>query len=102
MGDILLTQDVCLPALITVTRDLNQPRLPSFKLRRAVADRPVVVMRSEDLPSASRTYYGLAGSATRVERIFPPDRTEVREIWEGEPEELAARLAGLLREVVAK
>ena len=102
LGDTLLIQDVCLPALITVTKDLNQPRLPSFRLRRAMADKPVVLMRAEDLPSASKTYYGLAGSATRVERIFPPDRTEVREIWEGEPEELASRLADLLREVVGK
>ncbi|HHY44258.1 MAG TPA: electron transfer flavoprotein subunit beta/FixA family protein [Firmicutes bacterium] len=102
LGDTLLIQDVCLPALITVTKDLNQPRLPSFKLRKAVADKPVSVMRAEDLPASPKPYYGLAGSATRVEKIFPPERTVVREIWEGEPDELASRLAVLLREVVGK
>lgn len=102
LGDVLVTQEVSLPALITVTKDTNQPRLPSFRLRKAVSDRPVEIMRAGDMPTSSETYYGLAGSATRVERIFPPERTVVREIWEGEPRELAARLAAVLREVAVR
>lgn len=102
LGERLLTQEMSLPCLITVTQALNQPRLPSFKRRREVGDKPVEIKRAADLPPAEVSYYGLAGSATRVERIFPPRREEVREMWEGEPREMAHRLAELLKEVAGK
>lgn len=103
LGDRYLSQEVCLPCLITVTRDLNQPRLPSFRKRKETKDKVVDVIKVADLlplcPS-ERQYFGLVGSPTRVERIFPPKRERVRETWCGEPDELAERLQALLKEVL--
>ena len=103
LGDRYLSQEVTLPCLITVTRDLNQPRLPSFRKRRETKDRTVDLVKAVDLPelpSTEQPYLGLSGSPTRVEKIFPPKRERVREMWEGPPAELADRLAALLKEVL--
>jgi electron transfer flavoprotein beta subunit len=100
LGDRLLTQSVSLPCLVTVTQAVNQPRLPSLRKKKEVGGRPVLLKKAIDLPPAERTYYGLAGSATRVEKIFPPKREETREVWDGEPRELALRLARLLEEAI--
>jgi electron transfer flavoprotein beta subunit len=35
--------------------------------------------------------YGLTGSPTQVERIFPPDENLDKEIWVGSGEELAEK-----------
>ncbi|MGE5579117.1 MAG: electron transfer flavoprotein subunit beta/FixA family protein [Bacillota bacterium] len=99
LGDRYQSQEVALPCLITVTRDLNQPRLPSFQKRKETAGRTVDLLKAADLPPADEQYLGLLGSPTRVERIFPPVRKRVREMWEGAPEELAEKLAALLKEV---
>lgn len=109
LGDRYLTQELRFPCLITVTKDLNQPRLPSFRARKETAGRPVVILKPADLPplggsdrlhGSGERYHGLAGSPTRVERIFPPKVDRVKEKWEGPPSELAARLAVLLKEVL--
>jgi len=99
LGDRYQAQEVELPCLITVTRDLNQPRLPSFRKRKETADRTVELLKAADLPPSDEQYLGLSGSPTRVEKIFPPKRERVREMWEGTPEELAEKLAALLKEV---
>ena len=103
LGDRCLSQEVMLPCLITVTRDLNQPRLPSFRKRKETKDRTVELVKAADLPElppAQQPYLGLSGSPTRVEKIFPPKRERVREMWEGTTAELADRLAALLKEML--
>ncbi|MFO7941194.1 MAG: electron transfer flavoprotein subunit beta/FixA family protein [Bacillota bacterium] len=91
-----------LPALLTVTREVNQPRLPSFRLRLETADRPVEVWdRAEltrDEAPGSQGHFGLDGSPTWVERIFPPPANPERETWRGESRELAGRLLAKLEE----
>jgi electron transfer flavoprotein beta subunit len=101
LGDRHLTQEISFPCLITVTGDLNQPRLPSFRARKETAGRTVDVMGPGDLPPSDEQHYGLNGSPTRVTRVFPPKRERVREMWEGPADELAGHLAALLKEVLA-
>lgn len=102
LGERWLTQEVAFPCLVTVTRDLNQPRLPSFRRRKDTAGKPVSLVKADDLPPSGERHLGLAGSPTRVERIFPPKRERVQEMWEGDPKEIAARLAALIGEATAK
>jgi len=101
LGERLLTQEVALPCLITVTRDLNQPRLPSFRKRKETASRAVALVDAGSLPAEGERHYGLAGSPTRVEKVFPPKSERVQETWEGPPAELAARLGALLKRVLS-
>ena len=42
--------------------------------------------------------YGLKGSPTQVERIFPPDENTDKEIWEGDGEDLADKMFEKLKE----
>ena len=84
------------PCLVTVEQDIFMPRLPSLKTAREVADREIRILSLDDLPDRDEEHYGLAGSPTRVERIFPPENDTVRETWDGE--NVAERLIRRLRE----
>jgi electron transfer flavoprotein beta subunit len=50
-----------------------------------------------DLPETDPMRYGLDGSPTKVERIFPPEQASERRMHEGCTQELAEVTAGLLR-----
>ena len=98
MSDAVETVEVELPCLITVTRDINRPRLPSYKQRLATKDRAVIVWTAADL-GGEQAYFGLDGSPTQVEKIFPPASNQVRETWEGDASQLAKRLQSKLKEL---
>jgi electron transfer flavoprotein beta subunit len=86
-----------LPALLSVVKEINEPRLPSLrgKLRAKGAEIPIwgvdeLGVKKEDV--------GLDGSPTKVLRIFTPPAREKGEIWEGDPDEAADRLFNKLRD----
>ncbi|MFZ5769737.1 MAG: electron transfer flavoprotein subunit beta/FixA family protein [Bacillota bacterium] len=89
------TVEMSLPGLVTVVKDINQPRIPSLKgimkARRAAIPvwTPADVGISEDL-------LGLRGSPTTVEKIFVPQVERRGEIIEGSPEEVAEALLSRL------
>jgi len=80
------------PCLITVEKDIMQPRLPSFRKKLQTADRPVNMMSLDDFADRDEKKYGLSGSATRVERIFPPQSNTRRVMWEDEPHKLVDKI----------
>ena len=51
-----------------------------------------------DLEDRDENHYGLSGSPTQVERIFPPEKREYREIFDGIPGELADKMYHVLKE----
>ena len=82
-----------LPAVITVNKDINQPRYPDFKgvIRSRGAEIPV--WDACVLEGADSAQCGLDGSPTKVVRVFtPPSREEAAEIIEAESIEAAAAL----------
>ncbi len=85
--------EVKLPAVLTVVKDINQPRLPSF---RGVmkAKRFKVKVWTADYVGADRRFIGLDGSPTRVKKMFaPPQKHRGGVKWSGDPVELAEKLA---------
>ncbi len=86
------------PCLITVEKGINQPRLPSYRRKLATAGRPIQMISCRDLPDQDELRYGLNGSPTQVERIFPPEVRSEQVLWEGEAAELTVKLWQLLRE----
>ncbi len=89
------TVRVNLPAVLTVLKDLNVPRLPS--LVRAMHARRCEVSRwTSQALEAEDDQWGLAGSPTRVVRVFTPPPRGKAIIWDGEPEKSARRLASAL------
>ena len=87
-----------LPALIAVDETIAEPRLPSYKLKLATADRKIRVLSLADFSDRDESHYGQSGSPTRVVRIFPPEHDTVRERWEGTGRETAQRLADFLEQ----
>lgn len=81
------TSEIPYPCLITVDKDMCVPRLPSYLLKKATADRPVRIMSFADMPDQDLSRYGLVGSPTAVERMFAPPETEKQVYLEGNAEE---------------
>ncbi|MBR5010633.1 MAG: electron transfer flavoprotein subunit beta/FixA family protein [Clostridia bacterium] len=84
LQDVTETVHIPFPCLITVEKDIYVPRLPSLKTARQVKDRPVTVLGLDAFPDTDESHYGLSGSATQVERIFPPENNVTHEVWSGD------------------
>ena len=60
-----------------------------------MANRPVHIVGLDSFLDRDASHYGLAGSPTQVERIFPPENSVERELWT--QKDAAERLHGLLK-----
>jgi electron transfer flavoprotein beta subunit len=89
--------ETALPALITVVKEINEPRVPSFKAKLKAKKADIPVWSIDDL-GLNAADVGLSGSFTQVVKVFPPPARGKSEIWTGTPEELAARLWQRLKE----
>ena len=85
-----------LPALLTVVRELNEPRLPSFRASLRAKTQTVAVWGARDL-DVDPERIGISGSPTRVSRIFVPQYDRQGQFLAGEPEEQAKALLTALR-----
>lgn len=86
------------PCLITVDKDTCVPRLPSYILKKATAERPIRILSFADMPDQDLSRYGLIGSPTAVERMFAPPEKEKQVYLEGTAGEKADRMFAILRE----
>lgn len=84
------------PCLLTIDKDTCVPRLPSYLLKKATADRPVRILSFEDMPDQDLSRYGLIGSPTSVEKMFAPEESEKQVYLEGTAKEKADKLVALL------
>lgn len=87
------------PCLITVDKGIFQPRLPSFKLKQITRDREISFYNLKDFEDKNEKHYGLSGSPTQVQRIFPPQNDKEHETWKDNGEELAKTLAAKLAQL---
>ena len=90
--------NIKLPALIAVDESIAEPRLPSYKLKLATADREIKILSLKDFADTDENHYGQAGSPTRVVRVFPPEHNTIQERWEGCGKDNAKRLADFLEQ----
>jgi electron transfer flavoprotein beta subunit len=97
LQDVIETVWMPFPCLVTVEQDIHMPRLPSLKTAREVKNRPVTLLGLDDFPDNDANHYGLSGSPTQVERIFPPENEVEQEIWKGN--DSAQKLYGTLRKL---
>ncbi|MBP2655817.1 MAG: electron transfer flavoprotein subunit beta [Firmicutes bacterium] len=99
MPNTIELAEIKFPCLLTVEKDIYQPRLPSYKKKLETKDREVKVLSFKDFEDQNEKRYGLNGSPTQVERIFPPAVNTDKEIWNGSGAELAERLTAKLKEL---
>lgn len=86
------------PCLLAVDKDIFMPRLPSYVKMRATKNKEIKVIGFSDLKVQDEKKYGLNGSPTQVQRIFPPESNIKREMWNDSEEELADKLFKKLKE----
>lgn len=85
-----------LPCLITVVKEINEPRLPSLKGKMKAKKIDMVKWSAEDIGCDSKNI-GLEGSPTRVIKIFTPPPRKSGQILQGELDEVVEKLADLLK-----
>ena len=88
-----------LPALISVVKEINEPRLESLKGKMRAKKYEPAVWGVADLPGLDADRLGLKGSPTRVKKTFTPQRQYRGEMIEGDVPRAAAALAGKIREM---
>jgi len=87
-----------LPVLLTVVKELNEPRMPS--IRGVLASRRAKIRKIgfSDI-EAQEECIGLRGSPTKVKNIFAPERRQDRMMINGTPEEQVERLIEEMRKI---
>ena len=95
----IVKMKIKMPCVISVDADINTPRLPSFKVQKQVDDSKIQFLSFADFEDQNVNNYGLAGSATQVERIFPPEKLQEKCSIQGTPTEQADQLYDLIRRI---
>ncbi len=90
---------IMLPCLLSVDKDIFMPRLPSYVKKQQTKEKEIIVLTLNDMEDKDEMNYGLNGSPTQVERIFPPQMNSHRELWNGTGEELTEKLVDKLKEL---
>ncbi len=85
-----------LPVLLTVVKEINEPRLPSLKGKMAAKKALIQKWGQSDI-QADENDIGLKGSPTQVKSIFSPEVRSDRKMLEGTSEEQVEALLKELR-----
>lgn len=88
-----------LPAVITVVKEINVPRLPSLRGTTKAKTVQIPVWTASEI-GVDGDKAGIVGSPTRVVKIFSPQRTRKSEMLQGSVEEQVKQLAERLEEIV--
>jgi len=87
-----------LPALITVVKEINIPRLPSLR-GLLLAKKTKINLWNAEIINAEKDKIGMTGSPTTVKKIFTPPARKGGETISGSPEEIAQKTASRLKEL---
>ena len=96
--DIEITR-IAYPCLLAVDKDIFQPRLPSYVRKTEKADTEITMLSLDDMDDRDETHYGLNGSPTQVQKIFPPETNHHRELWNEESSILSEKLFKKVKEL---
>ncbi|EGW36345.1 electron transfer flavoprotein subunit beta/FixA family protein [Desulfosporosinus sp. OT] len=99
MPNTLEIAEIQFPCLLTVEKDIFQPRLPSYRKKISTKDRDIKIISLNDFEDKDEKRYGLTGSPTQVERIFPPSANNDRETWTGTGAQLSFKIAEKLKQL---
>jgi electron transfer flavoprotein beta subunit len=80
-----------LPLLLTVVKEINEPRIPSLKGKMRAKKAEITVLSAADIGAAPDSV-GLQGSTTQVVRVFPPEARGAREMLSGTVDEQVEKL----------
>ena len=83
--------EVAMPALFTVVKEINEPRIPSLKGKMKAKKIDITKMTAADI-EADPEQLGLKGSTTQVVKVFSPELKGDRAMLTGTPDEQVAQL----------
>ena len=98
LDDLFEVLEVRPPALVTVVKQVNDPRHPSMRNVLKAKRAEVVKWGIDDL-GADAKQAGFDGSPTQVVRVWPPEKRSGGKTLEGSAEEIAEELAKAIREM---
>jgi electron transfer flavoprotein beta subunit len=90
--------EIKLPCLLTIEKSNLTPRLPSYKRKIKMKNYQIDTVTLDQLNDKNPKHYGLNGSPTQVEEIFPPSNEMKSKFIEGNKETLAHELYKILDE----
>jgi len=90
--------EVSFPCLLTIEKGSHVPRLPSYKRRVLFQDYRIKTITIKELQDNDPLNYGLNGSPTQVEEIFPPNKRANSIFIKGTKSEVASQLFKILKE----
>lgn len=96
LDESVVSMEIALPCLISMDADINTPRLPSYKIKKTLTGDAIRFLSFADFEDQDPNHYGLSGSATQVERIFPPEKVSEKQNITGDAETQADALFALL------
>lgn len=79
------------PALLTVVKNINEPRVPSLKGKMKAKKADIRTLAARDI-AAEEHCIGLAGSPTQVVKVFTPQPRGDRTVFSGTAEEQVNQL----------
>lgn len=97
LSNITQVNQLSLPCLITVEKDIFLPRLPSYKRKLQIKDKRVNILAFSDFADKDDNKYGLKGSATQVERTFIPPAGDEQVYIKGNAHELCSSFFNILK-----
>jgi len=93
---MIITEKIKLPCLICMDSEVNTPRLPSYRRRKAMDEGRIHTLTFQDFKDQNQEHYGLKGSPTQVQKVFPPEKNAERTLLEGDSKDLSEKLHQLL------
>ncbi len=84
-----------LPALITVVKEINEPRIASLKGRMRARKAEIEIWTAKDI-EAMESRIGLTGSPTKVIKVFAPEQRGKGEMVEGEVSDQVKKLKEII------
>ena len=96
LDETIVSMEIALPCVLSMDADINTPRLPSYKVKKSLPGDTARFLSFADFDDQNPEHYGLSGSATQVERIFPPGKAAERHTISGNAEAQSSALLALL------
>jgi electron transfer flavoprotein beta subunit len=87
-----------LPCLMTVVKEINEPRIPSLKGMMKSKKAEIKVLSAADL-DVKAEYLGLDGSPTQVVKIFSPPERQKGEMLQGDVPDIVDKLSIVIKEI---
>ena len=98
LDDFYEVLEVKLPAVVTVVKQVNDPRHPSMRNVLKAKRAEIAKWTLADL-EADPKQAGFDGSPTQVVRVWPPEKRSGGRTLEGSAEEIAEELAKAIKEM---